>query len=80
MQVRLGRLRVRRYIFFVDRPAVQPHKLLDQGQTDTRTLVSPALGSFKAMETIENPRQFMGRNANSGVLDGEHGRSKIKTP
>src|SRR5207249_3275249 len=50
-----------------ERPAMQLGQFLHQSETDSASLKGPAECPLDAMETLEQARQFMGRDTGAGI-------------
>ena len=59
-----------------DRPLVDEDDLPGQGQPDARALLGPGLRSVDLGETVEDPLEHVGRDADAGVLD-RHGHGVV---
>src|SRR5271166_2556003 len=52
-----------------DRPTMESHQFLDQGESYSRAFVGTPAGSLNAVEAFEQVRQLMFSNTNAGISD-----------
>src|SRR5689334_12042609 len=60
-----------RCTFHARAAAVHSREFRDQSEADSGAFVRAPLRTFDPMKPLENPRQILGRNTDSGVLDGK---------